>query len=114
MRVLFCGSRTWKDAAKIAEQFDIVQPTIVIEGEAAGADTLARLEAERRGIRVLPFDADWDIYGKAAGPIRNKRMLTEGKPDLVIAFHPFLRNSKGTKDMVLQAEKAGIPVKVIT
>jgi hypothetical protein len=27
---------------------------------------------------------EWDRYGHAAGPIRNQRMLDEGRPGLVI------------------------------
>lgn len=108
-----CGDRRWTDAEKIAAAFDRYQPTLVIEGEAAGADTLARLEAERRGIRVLDFPADWDIYGRAAGPIRNRQMLDQGRPDLVVAFHSDLGASKGTRHMVELARKYGVPVVVI-
>jgi len=38
-------------------------------------------------------------------------MLDE-KPDLVIAFHPNLAESKGTKDCVNEAKRRGIPVEV--
>ena len=34
-------------------------------------------------------------------------------PHLVVAFHRDISKSKGTKDMVKQAEKAGIKVQVI-
>ena len=47
---------------------------------------------------------------RAAGPIRNQRMLVEGKPDLVIAFHDDLESSRGTKDMIKRSLKAGIRV----
>jgi len=39
-------------------------------------------------------------------------MLDEGKPTYVLAFHDNLAESKGTKDMVTRAKKAGIPVEV--
>jgi len=39
---------------------------------------------------------EWDELGKKAGPLRNQRMLDEGKPDLVVAFP----GGGGTKDMV--------------
>ena len=48
------------------------------------------------------------LGGGAAGAIRNGQMLTEGKPDLVVAFHGNISISKGTKNMVEQATKAGI------
>lgn len=46
-------------------------------------------------------------------PIRNKQMLDEGKPDLVLAFHTDIENSKGTKNMIYQAKKRGIKVILI-
>jgi len=49
---------------------------------------------------------EWDKIGKKAGPLRNQRMLDEGKPDLVVAFS----GSGGTKDMVRRAVKAGVSV----
>lgn len=67
--------------------------------------------AEERGIPVRAFPADWTTHGKAAGPIRNSQMLKDGQPDLVVAF--LGPNSRGTANMISQAEKAGVPVKVI-
>jgi len=40
-------------------------------------------------------------------------MLDEGHPNLVVAFHDALENSKGTLDMVSRARKAEINVIVI-
>lgn len=37
-------------------------------------------------------------------------MLDEGKPTLVLAFHEHIIMSKGTKDMMRRALKAGLPV----
>jgi hypothetical protein len=81
-------------------------PSQYIEGEAKGADSLARDVALELGFKVLSFPADWDKYHRAAGPIRNRQMLTEGKPDLVLAFHQDLTRSKGTKNMVTLARRA--------
>jgi hypothetical protein len=61
--------------------------------------------------QIKPYPADWDKYGKAAGPIRNKQMLDEGNPEKVIAFR--FKNSRGTQNMINQAEKAGIKTIVI-
>ncbi|MEM9912925.1 MAG: hypothetical protein AAF922_19365 [Pseudomonadota bacterium] len=44
--------------------------------------------------------------GRAAGPIRNKEMLDEGCPDLVVAFP----GGRGTANMVKQAQAAGVEV----
>ncbi len=60
------------------------------------------------GYTVHPHPANWDQYHRAAGPLRNREMLKEA-PDIVLAFHDDLSQSKGTRDMVNQALKAGVP-----
>lgn len=123
MRVLICGDRNWTDVGMIrsvllALSYRIAVegngPLVIIEGEAKGADRIAREQAEYHGIAVERYPADWKRYGRGAGPIRNQQMLDEGKPDLVIAFHDNLDHSKGTRDMVERARKTRIPVCVET
>lgn len=114
MRVLVCGDRNWTDREVIKRQLGKLPPhTVIIEGEARGADLLARSVAEEIDFFIEPYPARWDVYGKAAGPIRNKQMLDEGKPDMVLAFHDNIQKSRGTKDMVMQASKRGIETIVI-
>jgi hypothetical protein len=50
--------------------------------------------------------AEWESLGRKAGPIRNQRMLTEGKPALVVAFP----GGKGTANMVAQARATNVRV----
>jgi len=109
LRLLICGDRNWSDGNAIREVIEKFKPLIIIEGECSGADTLARLSAETMGIEVLRFPADWEKYGRAAGPIRNSQMLKEGNPDIVVGFHYKIDESKGTKDMLTRAKKAGKP-----
>lgn len=112
MRVLICGSRSWTDGKAIKEALgSLLGVKLVIEGGARGADTLGRMQAESRGLPVMEFPANWTYYGKGAGPIRNQSMLVFGQPDIVLAFWD--GTSRGTADMIRQAETAGIPVKVI-
>lgn len=116
MRILVCGDRHFTDTYKfyaVMEGLDLdsKQPITIIEGGARGADTLARDYADECGWALEEYPANWDKYGKAAGPIRNKQMLDEGKPDLVIAF--LAKDSKGTANMIKQAKEAGVEVKVI-
>lgn len=80
--------------------------TSMIAGGARGADTMARHLAHAWNVRFRAFAADWKTHGRAAGPIRNQRMLDEGKPDLVVAFP----GGRGTADMVRRARAAGVPV----
>lgn len=116
MRVLVCGDRNWSNPVSLWHTLDSAHAehpiTCIIEGEAAGADVLGRGWGLQKGIQVLPFPAQWDKYGKSAGPIRNRQMIDEGKPDIVFAFHPDIRASKGTRDMVNAAKHAGIPVRI--
>lgn len=112
MRLLVCGDRDWKDGEMIYTKIRIVMPDVVIEGEARGADTLARMAAERLNIPFEPYPAYWQFYGRSAGPIRNSTMLTQGKPDLVYAFHDDIEHSIGTADMVAKAKRAGIPCEI--
>lgn len=111
-RLLVCGERTWTDREAIRREMRKAPPgTVVIEGEARGADRLAKSVAVELGFEVMPFPADWNKYGKSAGPIRNHAMLVLGKPHEVWAFMAHPETSKGTANMVKQAKKAGVPVK---
>ena len=113
MRVLICGDRHWCDNDTIKKYLEsLPKDTVIIEGEAPGADIMAREEAQKLGLKVLWFPAEWAKYGRSAGPIRNKRMLDEDKPDLVVAFHNNIEKSKGTRNMLKQAEMAKIPIKL--
>lgn len=112
MRVLVCGDRHWTDRDSIRARLSrLPTGTIIIEGEAPGADTLAREVAEELGLEVRRFPAQWDRYGRAAGPVRNRRMLEE-QPDLVIAFHHDLSKSRGTANMVQLAARAGVTTEI--
>jgi hypothetical protein len=81
----------------------------IVHGAAKGLDTIAGQVARELGYDVVPHEAEWSTYGRAAGPIRNQQMLEE-RPNLVLAFHDDLLSSKGTKDMVKRALKAGLHV----
>ena len=113
MRVLICGDRNWNDIDRVREVVKEMHGKsfidVVIEGEAKGADILARVAAEGIGIKVEKYPADWQKYGRAAGPIRNSQMLKEGNPDVVVGFHWKVEESKCTRDMLTRAKKAGKP-----
>jgi hypothetical protein len=117
MKVLICGDRNWSNIERVVDKLMELQDrgyTTLIEGEANGADRIAKEAAKVLGFTIEAYPADWQKYGKAAGPIRNRQMLVEGKPDLVVAFHGDLENSRGTKNMVNQAIRANIDVRIIT
>jgi hypothetical protein len=109
-RVLVCGGRDYDDRDQLFRILDaahVANPIVcLIHGAARGADSLAADWALDRDVLCNAYPADWDRDGKAAGPIRNQRMLDEGKPHIVIAFP----GGRGTADMIRRAEKADIPV----
>ena len=110
MRVLVCGGRHYDDWTLIVNVLDGVharQPvTLLIEGGATGADSLARRWAIARGIEVATYRANWDRYEHRAVLIRNSQMLREGRPELVVAF----KGGRGTAHMVTIAAAALVPV----
>jgi len=114
MHVLITGSRDWTDVETIATRLTLLPAgTMIMHGAARGADRIAARIARSLGLRVTAYPANWARYGKAAGVIRNRQMLDQ-RPDLVIAFHPDLTQSRGTADCVRDAHRRGIRVEHIT
>lgn len=114
MKVLVCGSRTWDRSDFVAERLGQLPPgAVVVHGKCPkGADLHAALHCTALGIKQLPYPANWKRDGrKAAGPIRNRRMLNEN-PDIALVIAFWDGASTGTKDMTDEASKRGIPVEV--
>jgi predicted Rossmann-fold nucleotide-binding protein len=110
-RVLVCGGRDYSDSRRVYQVLDKLHAeagiSCLIQGGARGADALALRWAENiSGVPSENYEADWEAHGTFAGPARNKRMLDEGRPDLVIAFP----GGRGTADMIRKARKAGVEV----
>ena len=113
-RILVTGDRNWSNYKAIKDKLsNYPKGTVLLHGAAKGADFLASLIGEELKFVVIPIYAEWETYGRAAGPIRNKKMLAL-EPNIVYAFHDNLEESKGTKHCVTEARKLGIPVEVTT
>jgi len=108
MRLLVCGSREFNDRERVRRALVRIKPTLVIHGGARGADVIAGQIARELGIPTEVYPALWDKYGKRAGFVRNRQMLDEGKPDLVLAFP--VGESRGTRMMMDIAAQAGVRV----
>lgn len=113
IRVLVCGGRDFQDYRLFARELCRVRDerggiSQIIHGGAKGADWCAHLFANAVGANIDEwiFCADWKAHGRKAGPMRNQRMLDEGRPNLIIAFH----GGRGTADMVRRGRRAGIEV----
>jgi len=115
VRILITGSRVWvwkkpiQDA--ILDAVGDLDPSevTIVHGGANGADTIAALFAIEMGYNRECHHAEWDLYGKRAGAIRNAKMAKAGA-DICLAFPT--RQGSGTQMMIGMAKKAGIEVKV--
>lgn len=112
-RILVCGGRDWSNYTMVSgvldgfrqEYHEKGQPIVIVQGGAVGADFLAKRYAIEYDIPYEEFVAEWNKYGRAAGPMRNSAMLESGI-DVVVAFP----GGRGTQDTVKKAEKLGIRV----
>ena len=115
MRLLVCGSRNYDNFSHVCDVLDVIAleyPDLhIIHGGADGVDTNAGEWAYMNNKPCTRYPALWYKHGKAAGPIRNKQMIDDGKPDKVLAF--LAPNSRGTKNMIEQSTEANIPVRII-
>lgn len=128
--ILVCGDRRWKCESTICtslkeiwnegEQTQFERTAKqggykrLIHGDCYGADKMAGRLGKEIGFEVEAYPADWDTYGRAAGPIRNRQMITEEQVDLIVAFHDDIAHSKGTRDMISAGLKKKIPVILIS
>jgi len=105
-RLLVCGGRDFADFRLMFDVLDALNPRTVGHGAQRGADYLAGTWCLTRGVPAIPHPALWHLYGRAAGPIRNRAMYASFRPDLALAFP----GGPGTADMVAVAMKGGTPV----
>lgn len=109
MRVLVCGGRdfdrdfVWNYLTAFVRPHSV---TVVIHGCSGNTDMEAESVARAMKIPTIGYRAEWEKHGKKAGPLRNQRMLDEGKPDLVVAFP----GGKRTADMKARARRVGVQV----
>ena len=104
-KILVCGGRSYSNYDKIKEVLSGLDPKVIIHGDAKGADGLAGRYARENGICEVKVPANWPVYNKAAGPIRNGWMI-DLKPNLVVAFS----GGSGTANMIKIAKANGVEV----
>lgn len=110
-KVIIAGSRNFADYTRLRYECDrlladknATHNIIIISGTANGADKLGERYALEHGYELKRFEADWEHYGKSAGPIRNNQMAREA--DLVICF--WNGKSKGTENLISVANKLDV------
>lgn len=110
MRIIVCGGRRYFNREAVFAALHYLAEKqgwlTVIEGGATGADRLAREWAQLHYHGLVTIEAEWDLYGKAAGPLRNEKMIVSGKPHGVVAFP----GGVGTADMKERAARHGLQV----
>lgn len=112
MRAIVCGGRDYANRAAVFTALDDLWVRHglrkVAHGDYKGADALARQWCKWVAEHVTehPYPANWIDYGKAAGPRRNRLMLTQFKPHVVVAFP----GHDGTADMIGIAKKCRVRV----
>lgn len=95
-RLIVCGGRGYADRERVFKTLDLLAPREIAQGEANGADSLAKAWAAERGVPCARFPALWRIDGQyAAGPRRNRRMFSGFEPDGTVSFP----GDRGTADM---------------
>lgn len=131
MRLLVCGSRDWDDEKilniVLTGIMHSYESLVIIEGEARGADTMARVWAQKNGLEFVKFPANWRTHADrefctrrcrdsetcyGAGPRRNQQMLDEGHPNGWLAFKDHLNitlSHGGTEDMITRCKKLALP-----
>lgn len=106
MKLIIAGSRNLQPEQFPDKRLDELHKTIrvteVVSGGAWGADYLGEVWAEGHELPIMRFNADWDKYGKRAGPIRN-RLMAEHADAVVL-----LPGGIGTASMAREAARAGI------
>ena len=106
-KVIIAGSRDFKDYAflkKMVDKLYLNGDIEIVSGGAQGADSLGERYAKEKGYTIKRFPANWELYGKSAGPIRNRQMAVYA--DHLIAFPVGV--SKGTSSMINEAGKLGL------
>jgi hypothetical protein len=94
------------DVYKVLDEYKDKNLYLVL-GDATGVDTFARQWAEYHQIPHTVHKADWETHGRAAGPIRNGKMIEQANS--LVAF----RGGRGTANCISQARKAGIDIRMV-
>lgn len=98
-QVIITGGRDYDDWTMVQDVLNFIKPDLVVQGGAEGADKLAKEWAQLNNVECKTYEADWNKFGKGAGPIRNRIMLMEHPKAVVVAFP----GGRGTANCVRQA-----------
>ena len=115
-RVIIAGTRFFNDYSLLKETADRLladkitagYSIVIVSGGCAGADLLGERYAKENGYSIDRYPAEWKECGKKAGIMRNAVMAD--KADALIAYWDGI--SRGTKNMIDEARKRGLAVRI--
>lgn len=114
-RVVIAGCRYYHNYGEAKPYIDFClsnirkeNEIIIVSGCASGADTIGERYAKENRFKVEKYPANWETFGKSAGPRRNRQMAEIA--DCVICFWD--EKSKGTKSMIDYARKYNKPIRI--
>ena len=112
-RVIIAGTRTFENYSLLCEYVDFKLSKVddeieIVSGGARGADLLGERYAKEHGYKLRVFPAQWSIYGKRSGPMRNAKMAKYADALIVL----WDGKSPGTKNMIDEAKKNGLKIAV--
>ena len=108
-KIVVAGCRSYKDYRQAKEFIstclsEYADDTIfILSGGCFGADKFGEMYAAENGFSVEIYSADWERYGRAAGPKRNREMAKDC--DEIICFWD--GKSRGTKSLIEYGRKFG-------
>lgn len=111
MKLIIAGSREFDNYELLSEKMNELQlkPNEVVSGTCRGADKLGEQWANTNRVKIVRFPANWDKYGKSAGPIRNREMAQYA--DTLLAF--WNGRKGGTSNMIKTAQELRLNVFIV-
>lgn len=123
MKIIVAGPRDFKNKNTVYSGISLVLQRLkdtygklnnleIVQGGANGVDALALQYAQENHIPYKTFNADWNKYNRAAGPIRNEQMAKYG--EVLIAFKNQEHPTRGTENMIQTASKYNLKIFIVS
>lgn len=110
-RIAVVGSRKFPQPQLVSSFVgSLPQGVCVVSGAGGAVDLAAAAAGRAAGLQVEEFPAQWALYGRSAGPVRNRQLVASGLSCLVAFVVDHRQLSPGTASVVKYARAAGVPV----
>jgi len=109
MIIAAIGGRTVDDYELLSNTLNKYTISELVSGGCSGGDKMVERYAKENNIHITIFKANWKKYGRAAGPIRNTKIIESC--DCVVALWD--GKSKGTGDSINKAKKLNLEINIV-